>query len=433
LLSIYDITIAPVFLIIAIFALGGVKKNSLPALQAYFYPALATKIFGAIAFVLVYKFYYGGGDTFYYQLGANALCDAFYYNPAIYFKILFLKPLEYNWDTVRFTRFSYFKSTEEFSTVKIASLFAIIGFKTYMVSAWGFGLYCFLGMWKAFEAVCKLFPKPKYIFWIFVAFFLSPSSVFWGSALMKDTWTLAGVCFIFTAALNIAFFRQKIALWAAILILNAYMIYIIKPYILFFMLPALFIFLYISFQKSIKSVFVKILAVPFLLILFGLGGFLSINSLLSSNKLFSSEKAVMEKIEGFHVDHGRIAGGTTYSLGEVEYTRAGIVKKMPEALFVTLYRPFFWETRGSPVVLLSALESFIYFFFSVYALIKVRFYGFFSWLFQSPLFTFCVIFTIVMGASVGFVAINFGALARFKIPIMPFFGLAIVQLFYKLK
>ncbi len=430
-LTVKDLTIAPLFLLLFILALGAVKKNTLPALKGYFYPALSTKILGAIAFVMVYKFYYGGGDTFYYQIGADHLADAFFYNPLLYLKILWLKPLEYHWDTVRFTGFSYFRNSEEFTTVKIASLFAIIGAKTYMVSAWGFGSYCFLGMWKAFESVCKLYPK--HIFVIFLAFFFSPSSIFWGSALMKDTLTMGAACFVFAAATNIGIWRKNILVWSFALIVNAYMIYVIKPYILFFILPGLFTFLFLSYQKSIKSIFIKVIAVPILLILFGLGGYFAVGSLLASSELFSSEKNIMSKIEGFHVDHGRIAGGTTYSLGEVEYTRAGIIRKLPAALFVTLYRPFIWETRGSPVVLLSALESLTYLVLSILALIRVGIWGFLTRLIQSPLFTFCVLFTVVMGAGVGFVAINFGALARFKIPIMPFFGLAIIQLYYRLK
>ncbi len=46
-------------------------------------------------------------------------------------------------------------------------------------------------------------------------------------------------------------------------------------------------------------------------------------------------------------------------------------------------------------------------------------------LFSNPEVTLCLSFTIILGFVVGFTSMNFGALARFKIPILPFFAMGI--------
>jgi hypothetical protein len=45
----------------------------------------------------------------------------------------------------------------------------------------------------------------------------------------------------------------------------------------------------------------------------------------------------------------------------------------------------------------------------------------------------CLIFTLIFGFAVGFTAYNFGALVRFKIPMLPFFGIGLSLLWYKHK
>ncbi len=430
-LTINDFVIAPLYLAIIIAAMRQIKNTVSEPIRKYFMPAFYTKVLGAIAFALIYTFYYGEGDTSYFFRGANMVSDALYYNPLIYFKILTLDAGEYRWDTERFTRFSYFRSSEEFNVVKIASVLSILSFKTYLVMAWVFGIYCFAGMWQAFLVFYRLFPK--YHFILFVAFFLSPSSVFWGSGLMKDTLTMGAACFVFAGVANWVLFNRLSLTWIILVLISGYLIFVIKAYILFFMLPGLFTFIYLALQSKIKFVIIKTLALPILLVIFGLSGYFATRSLMLASDTFSSERAIMKKIEGFHGDHGSMKTGSTYNLGPIEYTYAGILRKSPQALIVTLYRPFLWEVGRSPVVLLSALESLTYLLATVLALMRVWVVGFFVKLFQSPLFLFCVLFVVIMGVGVGLVAFNFGALARFKIPIMPFFGVALVMMYYRLR
>ena len=60
-------------------------------------------------------------------------------------------------------------------------------------------------------------------------------------------------------------------------------------------------------------------------------------------------------MRGFHTWHTH-QGGSTYSLGEFDYSTSGIVKKIPAALNVSLFRPYIFEVR-SAVMLISSLEN----------------------------------------------------------------------------
>ena len=74
-ISIEDLILAPLYLIV-IFGLGRlIKSNNIKQYPEYkyFVKGLWFKIIGVSAFVCIYLFYYGGGDTVTYFLGAKAV------------------------------------------------------------------------------------------------------------------------------------------------------------------------------------------------------------------------------------------------------------------------------------------------------------------------------------------------------------------------
>jgi hypothetical protein len=48
--------------------------------------------------------------------------------------------------------------------------------------------------------------------------------------------------------------------------------------------------------------------------------------------------------------------------------------------------------------------------------------------FGNPDFILCIAFALLLGYVVGFISYNFGALARFKVPALPFFAIALLLL-----
>jgi hypothetical protein len=121
---------------------------------------------------------------------------------------------------------------------------------------------------------------------------------------------------------------------------------------------------------------------------------------------------------------GRDAG-STYALGDLDGSFLGMVRLAPQAINVALFRPYIWEIRN-PLMLMSALESLIFLFVTVYVVFRFARAPRISVL--NPDVIFCLVFSIVFAFGVGISTYNFGTLSRYKIPLLPFYALALVLL-----
>ena len=79
-------------------------------------------------------------------------------------------------------------------------------------------------------------------------------------------------------------------------------------------------------------------------------------------------------------------------------------------------------------MLLSALESFALIGLTSFALYRSRWR--FSTAFKDPTVIFCLVFSLTFAFAVGVSTFNFGTLARYKIPLLPFYLLALIYYIY---
>ncbi len=75
-------------------------------------------------------------------------------------------------------------------------------------------------------------------------------------------------------------------------------------------------------------------------------------------------------------------------------------------------------------MLLSALESVVLLLFTLVVVYRIRFRV--ARIMRKPTILFCLIFSIMFAFAVGVSTFNFGTLTRYKIPLMPFYALALV-------
>jgi ABC-type sulfate transport system permease component len=106
-----------------------------------------------------------------------------------------------------------------------------------------------------------------------------------------------------------------------------------------------------------------------------------------------------------------------------------MLSKFPAAVVVTLYRPFIWESR-KVIILFSAMESMIFLYLTLLVFYRNGIKTFRK-IFSDPTLFFCLVLTLIFAFAVGISSYNFGALSRYKIPCMPFFGAFLVILLYK--
>jgi len=247
-----------------------------------------------------------------------------------------------------------------------------------------------------------------------------PSVVFWGSGIMKDTFTFSATCYSFCGVYNV--FIEKNGRLKNILGLSVavYIILSIKSYILFALLPGLIVFTNFERIKNVGSVFTKLIVVPsvFLGLLFLLQIFL-----VDFSELFGRYSAdrILEEAAIQQQDLQRdVYGSNSFDIGEFEPTLGGVLVKFPLAVNAAVFRPYIWET-GSPTMLISGIENLVMSLVSIYFLIIIGPIKIISYIFKDPYLIFCLLFTLILGFGVGLSTSNFGALVRYKIPYMPFF------------
>lgn len=378
----------------------------------YFLTGFAIKVFGGVAFVLIYMYYYGFGDTFLYYEGANTMADLAIDRPAVYMDLLFSGSHNLDGELADYAgKITFSRTYEEWFMVKLLSPLSLLSFKSYLVLTLLLSFISFWGSWKLFKVFADILPSRKMLG--FIAAFLIPSVVFWGGGVLKDTITLACINYIIYIT-YFSFFKGRFSVFSLLKIsLAALIILNLKAYIIIAFVPGIVFGLYLHFKKKIQILLLRLLVGPLLLITFSAGAIYLLQNVFLTSEKYDAEM-LDDRVKGFHSWHTDV-GGSSYDLGDIEYTATGVVRKIPAALNVTFFRPYMWEA-GNPVVLISALESLAFLLLFVYAIL-LNWRSFFSNLSKQPFLYGLLLYSLVFGFAVGFTSYNFGALMRYKIPI----------------
>lgn len=388
----------------------------------YLYWGLTAKMVGGVSLCLIYVYYYGGGDTIVYFDSVKALNNLAQIDFSAYIDIQVLG--ETNRQTYAsfteetgYQEYYIFADPRTYSVVRIASLFAWLGGNQFMVLSLILAAVSFIGIWKVFLAFSELFPTLRKHFAI--AFLFMPSCIFWGSGLLKDTFTFSATCWIVYAMINLLYRRRKYLMNIVILIVAGYILLLIKPYILAALIPTCVLWVTFKFRTQIKNRFLRITVTPTILVLMMGAGFGLLNFFGDSLGKFSLDN-VIESARITQADLIRDQyGANSFNIGTFDGSLSSLAAKAPLAIIAAFYRPFMWEARN-PVMLLSALENLFLIIMTFNILFWGRFRTAFTVLKHQPLMIFCITFVLLFGFSIGLSTANFGALVRYKIPLIPF-------------
>ncbi|HEX5171542.1 MAG TPA: hypothetical protein VFW11_20330 [Cyclobacteriaceae bacterium] len=398
--------------------------------RKYFFPALTVRIIGALAVGFVYQFYYGGGDTFaYHTHGSRVIWEAFIDSPAKGLDLLFSNG-QHHAETYSYSnRIWYFRDQQSFFIIRVAAFLDAFTFSTYSGTAVLFAVIAFTGSWLLFLCFYKLYPD--FHRWLSIACMFIPTVFFWGSGIFKDTLTLAALEVATFLAFKISEDRKGSLLYVGIFVLCCWVIYSIKIYILLTFLPAIILWTFTRYLVNVQSQMLKILMLPFTIILSVVSGYYAIQKVAEDDPRYNLQRiAETAKITAYDIRYGwgaRAGEGSGYTLGELDGSFESLVRLAPQAINVSLFRPYLWEVRN-PFMLLSAVEGLILLGITFYVLIKAR-TDFFRRMSQ-PEILFCMIFSLVFAFSVGVSTYNFGTLSRYKIPLMPYYLVGIGLIYY---
>ncbi|WP_019947772.1 hypothetical protein [Hymenobacter aerophilus] len=414
-----DLFLTPFYL--ALFyglAFAARKRFTNSLTKKYFIPALTVKFIGAISLGLIYQFYYGGGDTFNYYKHVKIVYQAFVDSPALGLKLIF-GPATYDPLTVKYTGQMYwFNSPTEYFVVRVASAFAVLCFGTYSIIGLCFALLSFSGMWAMYLTFLRVYPLAYKK--LAIAVFFLPSVFFWGSGLGKDSLCMGALGWVFYGFYHALIVRRNIPTALVMGGIGLYILISVKVYILLSFLPPALLWVFNENNQRIKNASVRLLLKPFFL-LFGLAAaYFGATNLTAGDERFDVENiGERSRITQEYLTE-YVASGSVYQIGELDGSLGSIVKVAPQAVFVSLFRPFLFEVRN-PVMLLSALEATLFIWLTVSLFYRTGLFKGLALVGRTPVLLFSFLFTIIFAIGVGVNSGNFGTLVRYKIPLMPFY------------
>lgn len=429
-LTSWDFLLTPVYLLILVQIAKRQRDKRYPKghlLRQYYLNGLYVKFAGAIFIALVYQYYYGGGDTFNYFTHAKVVNSALSDSFSTWLKLIMRQPVEDNPELYQYrVKLEWYTDPSSYTVVTIAALFGLFTGTTYIPTALLFAYFSFTGIWAMYRTFVNLYPMLHKE--LALAFLFIPSTFVWGSAIFKDTVCMFGLGWLvyttFRIFINKDFSFKNILL----LLLSFYLIYKTKLYILMAFMPALAVWLLTTYSSR-----VRIAGLRFVLKLAFIAG--AAVGFLFFTRIFADElqKYSLENIAGTAAATRdwltRSSGdeGSSYDLGTFDPTIFGMLKKFPQAVVVTLFRPFPWEAR-KVIVMLTALEALAFVYFTVKAFAKGGLVASIKLIVKDPNILFFLVFSLVFAFAVGISSYNFGALSRYKIPCLPFYAAFLIVL-----
>jgi hypothetical protein len=312
------------------------------------------------------------------------------------------------------------KDPNTFSVCRFSTILYVLGCGRFFITGLLTSLFSFIGIWKLYRMFNDLYPgNAKALSYIIL--FL-PSLLFWGGGIMKDSYILCAACWAVYNFYKVFIVKRKILLNLLVFSFNIYVILNLKSYLLISLLPGMLIWLNNQLLKNIGSPIFKILLFPIVVLSVSAVGFLSINSLSESMGVYGDvDSAIVQAqvIQGDLLRNDQY-GSNSYYIGQLDGTLSNLLSLAPIAIFTALFRPFIWEI-GSPTMVISAVENVALILFVFLLLIRTNPIKIIKLLTKHPFLLFCILFSTFFAFGVGIAGTNFGALVRYKIPMMPFF------------
>ncbi len=432
-LSLVDFIVPPI-LIIFIFLIAKAKQlkhiETNPSYKYYLW-GLFAKILGGIAVCLIYILYYGGGDTLNYYNDCVVLTNLLFKSPDSFFHIVFNSTPESWFQFDSLTGYMcYLGDKHAVVVVKLTFLLCLVTLKSFIGMTILLAWISYWAIWRLYQVLLIEFPKLVKEFAIALLFI--PSVFFWGSGLLKDTITFSSVCLFASSYCIILTKKTDYVKNISFMILASFLLIKIKPYIFFALMPGSILW-YGGIQIfRVNNRLVKSLTTPLLIIVSLSCGYVMLSLMSGVLGDYSLDNVLDKAVITQNDLKSDYYMGSSFDIGSFDPTVTGILSKMPAAINAALFRPYIWETYNL-TMLMSGIENLILLVFTLYLLIKLRFYNLFRLMFRHRILFFTVYFSVFFAFSVGLTTSNFGSLVRYKIPAIPFFliSLLIISSTYK--
>lgn len=435
--SAWDFLLLPFYLAVVVFVAYVIakkhreKKNE----YRYFVNGLIAKVLGGLFFAIIYTFHYYGGDTTNYYQSSVAMINLAYKDFGTFCSIMVG-----NLSVENFSHFDgstgypmYFMKENSFAVVRFATPFVFLGCGSFYLSTILVSCLTYSGIWKLFQVFVREFPA--YIKYAAIGVLFMPSVLFWGSGIMKDSYMICALGWFVYAFYSLVK-RQQGEPWLrhyVYMAIASYVMIQIKPFNFYVLGICVALWFVFELVGRVKNTVVKVMLYPLIFMLVSLAGmyvFLFVSQLAGG--FYSSVDKMLEQAVVIQQDLTREAyGENSFDIGPFDPTLEGILSKTPQALEAGLFRPYPWEANNF-LMMLSALENIFLIALTLAVLLTVSPLYLMRSLVKKPyLYMLSIVFSVFFAFSVGLVTANFGALVRYKIPLIPFYVTALLIIYFK--
>jgi len=419
-LDLKDLIFTPLYFILTVIVLVIIFSRMIRDrnLKKYFFWGIILKMLFAILFGVIYEFYYYGGDTSSYFQNGKVIGDALFDDPIKWIKLLLYVQNDPSlFDYV--IKISWYHDPAAYFPSRIVGILSPFCLGTYSIVAMYFSIITFSGQWAMYSVLHRMYPKLH--FGIAIAVFFFPSCLFWGAGIMKDGIALAALGWLFYGVYYSVIERTKVKTGIILIIFSAWILIIIKIYILVSFVCCLFIWIFLLYINKIDNEATRAFLKPVLFFTAILVGMLTVGQLAQGSaynleNVLKSAQSTSDYLKRVSITQG----GAYYNLGEIEYSFTGLIRIIPASINVSLFRPYLWESRNV-MVLMSALESFFTLVFTIRVLYKKGIKNAINTISNQPFLIFAMAFVLLFAFSIGISTSNFGSLVRYKLPLLPFY------------
>lgn len=401
------------------------RRNHEPAEWRLLDAGFAAHVVGGIVHVLIYRFYYGGGDETSYHSWGAAVAEGLRTDMGT----IFPETLSVALHAEHHLPFPLMGEGTTGTMQMIAawldfllgdSLFAV----TLVIAIAAYGSKVAL-----YHALRPDFPEwehPR----VFMATMFVPSAIFWTAALLKEPVVMA---LFGPAMLAVRWIIQgrRLVLGVVLVGICSLGIALLKPYVV--LAGGLAVGVWIGWARALHTRGTFVVKPVYLL----LGGLIIIGGFSVAQQFFPSlaERGIGQSM----ADQRRISvnevGGSNYALEteslDAESTEGTSLTAqlalVPMALVTALYRPFIVEARNA-MQAANALETlwFLILTFQVFqrngvASLVRRVTG-------NPVLMMSLVFVLIIGLGTSLASANLGALSRYRSPMIPLFVLLLLHL-----
>jgi hypothetical protein len=314
------------------------------------------------------------------------------------------------------------------ASTSTGSMSAIAGLVTALVGAGGvvggsvFSGLCLLSRVGLFTVCARWFPWVRRDY-LYMAITLMPSVVIWSSGYFKEAVALTGLCTV-VWGLDLIFAQRRYIIPAALVFVGFWMVFLFKG---FFLVP-------LALALGLQLIAARSAARPGArgeasLVRIALGAALGVAGVFALSSLFPqlSLEQLTERTSELQAIGRTVTGGSSYQLGEsLPTTLGGQLAFAPQAIFTALFRPLIIESTNALMVF-NSLETSVLLLVSV-LLLRGSWSERWRLLVRSPALVFCVVFVLAIALGIGLATSNLGTLSRYRMPLVPFFAVALLVL-----